>query len=163
MTVPQSRFAFGLQRVLDLRQQREQAIAGKLGSAAEAAAEARAAMEALHQLRGASGSDLTRAHGAALSVGALHQAERVLGALDRHLDVAAQEVAAREQVVEEVRSELNAAMQARRVISRLREKREEEWRLARSRSDRAAMDALAIERHAAHKQDDPTSTDEGAA
>ena len=30
MTAPTSRFNFGLQRVLDLRQQREQAIAGRL-------------------------------------------------------------------------------------------------------------------------------------
>ncbi len=148
MTVPQSRFSFGLQRVLDLRQQREQAIAGRLGTAAEAAAEARDAMEALAEVRRASGSELNRAHANAQSVGALHQQERVLASLDAQLVVAANEVAAREQVVEEVRTELNTAMQARRVISRLREKREDEWRQARTRSDRNTMDALAIERHA---------------
>lgn len=147
MTAPTSRFNFGLQRVLDLRQQREQAIAGRLGSAAEAAAEAREAMDALAQVRQASGADLARAHGAAVTIGALHQQERVLASLDLHLVAAAEELAAREQRVEEVRTELNTAMQARRVISRLREKREAEWRLEHTRSERAAMDALAIERH----------------
>ena len=148
MTVPHSRFNFGLQRVLDLRQQREQAIAGRLGSANEAAAEARGAMDALAEIRRASGSDLARAHGQGTTVGSLHQQERVLASLDAQIDIAAQEVAAREQVVEDVRTELNTAMQARRVISRLRERREDEWRQLRTRSDRQAMDALAIERHA---------------
>jgi len=157
VTAPSSRFSFGLQRVLDLRQQREQQIAGRLGTAAEAAAEARAAMEALALVRRASGADLAAAHVHATSVGALHQQERVLATLDQHLVIAAEEVAAREQQVEQVRTELNDAMQARRVISRLRERREDEWRLAHTRSERAAMDALAIERHAARQLDaDPT-------
>ena len=148
MTVPSSRFSFRLQRVLDLRQQHEQAVAGKLGAAAEAAADARAAMDALAAVRQARGSDLARAHGAAMPVGALHQKERLNASLDAHLDVAEADLAAREAEVNVVRDELNAAMQARRIISRLREKREDEWRLSRTRADRTAMDALAIERHA---------------
>lgn len=148
MSVAPNRFNFGLQRVLDLRAQREQAIAGRLGSASEAAAEARSAMDALQTIRHASSADLARAHTSAQSVGSLRQQEHVLASLDQHLDVAAQEVADREQQVEEVRGELNVAMQARQVISRLRERRQEEWRQAYTRSERNAMDALAIERHA---------------
>ncbi|MBP7550308.1 MAG: flagellar export protein FliJ [Gemmatimonadaceae bacterium] len=158
MTVPSSRFSFRLQRVLDLRQQHEQAVAGKLGAASEAAADARAAMDALAAVRQASGSDLARAHGAATPVGALHQKERLNASLDAHLDVAEADLAAREAEVNVVRDELNAAMQARRIISRLREKREDEWRLSRTRADRTAMDALAIERHA--RQADALETEE---
>jgi flagellar FliJ protein len=148
VTAPSSRFSFRLQRVLDLRQQHEQAVAGRLGVAAEAATEARAAMDALAAVRVASGSDLARAHGAATPVGALHQKERLIASLDAHLDVAEHEVAAREAEVDSARTELNAAMQARRIISRLREKREDDWRLSHTRAERTAMDALAIERHA---------------
>lgn len=158
MTVPSSRFSFRLQRVLDLRQQHEQAVAGKLGAAAEAAADARAAMDALAAVRQASGSDLARAHGGATPVGTLHQKERLNASLDAHLDVAEADVAAREAQVDAVRDELAAAMQARRIISRLREKREDEWRLSRTRADRTAMDALATDRHA--RQADAPETDE---
>lgn len=157
MTASTSRFSFRLQRVLDLRQQHEQAVAGRLGAASEAAADARAAMDALAAVRQASGADLARAHGAATPVGALHQKERLIASLDAHLDVAEQELASREAHVEVVRDELNSAMQARRIISRLREKREDEWRVSRTRADRTAMDALALERHA--RQADATETD----
>jgi flagellar FliJ protein len=149
MTAP-SRFSFRLQRVLDLRQQHEQAVAGKLGAAAEAASDARAAMDALTAIRRASGSDLARAHGASLAVGTLHQKERLNASLDAHLVAAEQEVATRDAEVDVVRHELHDAMQARRIISRLRERREDEWRMIRTRDDRTAMDALAIERHARH-------------
>ncbi len=159
MTAPSSRFNFGLQRVLDLRQQREQAIAGRLGAASEAAADARAAMDALAAVRQASGADLARAHGSALQVGTLHQKERLIASLDVHLDLQEQEVASADAQVDLVRSELNVAMQARRVISRLREKREEEWRVSHVRAERTAMDALAIERHARQADTDAQETD----
>lgn len=147
MTASTTRFSFRLQRVLDLRQQHEQAVAGRLGAAAEAAADARSAMEALAAVRRASGSDLARAHGTATTVGSLTQKERLNASLDAHLRVAEQEVASRDAEVDVVRHELHDAMQARRIISRLRERREDEWRVTRSRADRSAMDALAIERH----------------
>ncbi|MBL8995747.1 MAG: flagellar export protein FliJ [Gemmatimonadales bacterium] len=155
MTAPSSRFSFGLQRVLDLRQQREQAIAGRLGAAAEAAADARNAMDALAAVRDASTHDLSRAHRLTRAAGELHQQERVMASLDAQIDVARQELDSREAVVDEVRSELATAMQARRVISRLRERREEEWRQAFTRSERSAMDALAVERHARQSDDEP--------
>jgi len=147
VTAPSNRFSFGLQRVLDLREQREQAVAIRLGAANEAATEARAAMDALAAVRNANGADLARAHSRAQSVGQLHQAERVLQSLDVHLDVASASVAATEAAVEEARNALNLAMQQRRIISKLRERREEEWRQANTRSERSAMDALAIQRH----------------
>lgn len=159
MTAPSSRFAFGLQRVLDLRQQREKAIAGQLGAASEAATEARAAMDALSAVRQASGTDLARAHSSALQIGALHQKERLIASLEAHLDVAEQEVASRDAQVALVRTELNDAMQARRIISRLRERREEEWRQSHTRHERTAMDALAVERHARQSDTDAPETD----
>lgn len=158
MTAP-SRFSFRLQRVLDLRQQHEQAAATRLGAASEAAADARNAMDALAAVRRASGSDLARAHGSALPVGSLHQKERLNASLDQSIAIAAEEVAKRDAEVDTMRDELNAAMQARRIISRLRERQEGEWRQERTRDDRAAMDALAIERHArqADAKSDPTT------
>lgn len=161
MTAP-SRFSFRLQRVLDLRQQHEQAVAGRLGAASEAAADARTAMDALAAVRRASGSDLARAHGGAMPVGSLHQKERLNASLDQSLAMAEQEVARRDAEVDTMRDELNAAMQARRIISRLRERREDEWRQERTRDDRNAMDALAIERHARQADaaaDAPTQSD----
>lgn len=162
MTAPSSRFSFGLQRVLDLRHQREQAIAGQLGAASEAAADARSAMDALSAVRQASGADLARAHTTALHVGALHQKERLIASLDAHLDVAEQEVASREAQVDVVRGELNVAMQSRRVISRLRERREEEWRQSHTRHERTAMDALAVERHARRTDTDADTVESDA-
>lgn len=159
MTAPSSRFSFALQRVLDLRQQHEQAIAGRLGVASDAAADARAAMDALAAVRQASSADLARAHNTAQQVGALHQKERLMASLDAHLDVAEQELVTRDAQVAVVRTELHMAMQARRVISRLREKREDEWRQSHARAERTAMDALAIERHARLAEADATETE----
>lgn len=155
MTAPASRFAFGLQRVLDLRQQREESIAGRLGVAAGAADDARAAMDALAAVRDASNGDLARAHRTTRAVGEMHQAENLMASLEAQLDLAKEELASREAVVDEVRTELGEAMQARRVISRLRERREEEWRQAFTRSERTAMDALAVERHARQSDGEP--------
>ena len=159
MTAPSTRFSFALQRVLDLRQQREQAIAGQLGAASEAATGARAAMAALAAVRQASGTDLARAHSSAFQVGALHQKERLIASLEAHLDVAEQEVASRDAQEALVRTELNDAMQARRIISRLRERREEEWRQSHTRHERTAMDALAVERHARQSDADALETE----
>lgn len=155
MTAPHNRFSFGLQRVLDLREQREQAVAMRLGAANEAANEAKNAMDALAAVRNASGADLARAHGQSQSVGQLHQNERVLASLDVHIQAASETVEATAAAVEKARNELNMAMQQRRVISRLRERREEEWRVANTRSERTAMDALAIQRHGRPTPDQP--------
>ncbi|MFN0097786.1 MAG: flagellar export protein FliJ [Gemmatimonadaceae bacterium] len=155
MTAPNSRFSFDLQRVLALREQREQAIAARLGVANDAAHEARNAMAALAAVRKASSADLVRAHGQPSSVGQLHQNERVLESLDQHIKAASEIVEATSAEVAKAQSDLNTAMQQRRVISRLRERREEEWRVANTRSERTAMDALAIQRHGRQTPDQP--------
>lgn len=155
MTAPNSRFFFDLQRVLDLREQREQAVAMRLRAANDEATDARNAMNALAAVRNASGPDLARAHGQSQSVGQLHQTERVLESLDVHIKAASETVEVAAAAVEKARHDLNAAMQQRRVISRLRERREEEWRVANIRSERKAMDALAILRHGRQTPDQP--------
>ncbi len=144
---PPTRFQFPLQRVLELRAQHEQAVAARLADASSDTDRARAAMAAIAAVRAAGSDALARANAAATSVGHLRQMAFVLDQVDAHLEHADSEVRAREATEAVVRTEHQVAMQLRRTIDRLREKREDEWRRDVKRADQATMDALATTRH----------------
>jgi flagellar protein FliJ len=142
------RFNFRLQKVLELRERVEQVAAVRVAAAAERAQSARDAHEALAAVRAAGAEEIQRAHAHAPTVGQLSNLAFLLDRLDAHVDVSASEVQAADQVVEHAQGELNLAFQARRVIDRLKERQQEEWRVDVTQADQRTMDELALARYA---------------
>lgn len=141
-------FKFPLQRLLDLREQREKEVAAELARAEALRDAARAAHDNLETARQINRERLHAAQQAAGTVGELAQFAFVLEQLDRELTETSQRLGDAERSAERVRQELSAACVDRRVIDRLRERAQEEWRTTSSLRDLQAMDAIALQRFA---------------
>jgi flagellar FliJ protein len=139
-------FKFRLQRVLELREQAEQARARALASAQNAAAQARQAQETLEALHQTSRTQLQAATIAAPRVGHLQQLGTTLGALEVRLEQATEVVQAAEADVQQARQQLEEAARNRRVLTRLRERHVESWRAEEVLKDRVQMDEVALAR-----------------
>lgn len=141
-------FKFRLQRLLDLREQREKEVAAELARAEALRDAARAAHDSLETARQINRQRLHAAQQAAGTVGELAHFAFVLEQLDRELTETAHRLSDAERSAEQVRQELSAACTDRRVIDRLRERDQEEWRTTTTQRDLQAMDAIALQRFA---------------
>jgi flagellar export protein FliJ len=137
------RFTFGLERLLWLRSQFEREEARVLRQAKQEEEERRAALERAESKLGDYGAQIAGAAESTPSAGTLH----VLGmsfqaaALDREAAAASH----RESVVGLTGAEqrFDVKRQERRVIEKLREHREAEWKEEESRIEQREMDGLA--------------------
>jgi flagellar FliJ protein len=136
-------FRFRLQKVLDLREQREREVASQL---VQALSEQENAEERLHTLRVTRDASAQSMRGTNRSVGELANLAFVLEQLDGHIATAREEVHAAEATVAEVKDALTVAYQGRRVLDRLRERHEEDYRANAEHTDRRAMDDIALTR-----------------
>jgi flagellar FliJ protein len=143
-----SAFKFRLQQVLDLREQHEKQVAGKLAEAESAADEARVAQKALETIRQSSSKALHTAHGGEPTIGQLKTLGYVIEQLNHHVVDAQSRVDSAEQLVTEARTDLTSALQARRVLSRLRDRHFETWRADDNAQELRQMDELALTRFA---------------
>lgn len=141
-------FKFRLQRVLELREKREEARAIELSKAQDDALRAREQRDELQAMHQASRAQITSAQHSDPTVGHLHHLGFVLGALDQRLAQAAQIVTKAEDVVSEKRVSLEEAARDRRVLDRLKEKHTDVFRAEESQRDRIAMDEIALTRFA---------------
>jgi flagellar FliJ protein len=141
-----TRFTFRLQRLLELREQREQAVARSLADARRSAEAARAARGALQAVRAANAEQLMSAHSAGRTVGDVRQLGYVLDQLDHRIDAAATTVATAEGVVRHAQGALTDAFRERRVLDRLRERHLDVWRATSVQLDRQLMDDIALAR-----------------
>ncbi len=139
-------FKFRLQRLLDLREQKEREMAAELARAEQAAEAARAELANLDAVRAIGRERLHAAHAGAGTVGELRNLAFVLEQLDRQVSEANVSVNDAEQQSEAVRQELSEAHVERRVLDRLRERHEGEWREEAVQADRQTMDAIALAR-----------------
>lgn len=139
-------FRFRLQRVLELREKREQAQAVQLAKAEESASVARTQRDELQVMHAASRAQITSAHISDPTVGHLHHLGYVMGALDQRLGHASQNVTDAEGVVSEARVSLEAAARDRRVLDRLKDKHTGAFRAEESHRDRITMDEVALAR-----------------
>jgi flagellar export protein FliJ len=139
-------FKFRLQRLLELRERAEREKAVELARAEAAASAARAALDNLETVRTVGRERLHAAHGGAGTVGQLHNLAFVLEQLDRQVASAQASVAEAEQQSALVRQDLSEAHQGRRVLDRLRERHEADWRDAAEQADRQLMDDIALAR-----------------
>jgi flagellar FliJ protein len=154
-----SAFKFRLQQVLELREQHEKQVAAKLAEAESAADEARVAQKALETIRQNGSQALRSAHGSEPTIGQLKTIGYVIEQLNHHIIDAQTRVEMAEQVVSQARTDLTSALQARRVLSRLRDRHLANWRVEDNAQQLRQMDELALSRFARR---DGSDTDSGA-
>jgi flagellar FliJ protein len=141
-----SAFKFRLQSVLELREQQERQVAAKLAEAESAADEARVAAQALETIRQTGSQALRSAHASEPTIGQLKTIGYVIEQLNHHIVDAQTRVEAAEQLVTEARTDLTSALQARRVLSRLRDRHFDNWRTDSNAQEMKQMDELALTR-----------------
>lgn len=141
-----TKFSFRLQRVLELREKKEQAMATQAAAARAQADAARTAREALEHIRAAGRERMHEAHAALPSVGELQQMGLVLEALDTRVAQASTTHAAAEQAARTAQEQLTEAFRDRRVLDRLKEKQQHAWKAEAVRQDLATMDGIALTR-----------------
>jgi flagellar export protein FliJ len=139
-------FKFRLQPVLELRERDERDAGVKLAEAETKVDEARIAQKALESIRESGTEAMHAAH--APTVGQIRTIGYVLEQLNHHIADAQTRVAAAEQIVTQARTDLTSALQARRVLSRLREKHFESWKSEDNAQEMKQMDEFALARFA---------------
>ena len=139
-------FKFRLQRLLDLREQKEREMAAELARAEQAADAARAELANLDAVRAIGRDRLHAAHAADGTVGELRNLVFVLEQLDAQVASAQASVDAADEAAARARGELSDAFRDRRVLDRLRDRHQEDFRGAAEAADRQAMDAIALTR-----------------
>ncbi len=143
-----SAFKFRLQSVLELRESEEQRTAARLADAESVADDARLAQQALEVIQQSNARALHAAHASAPTIGQLKTIGYVIEQLNGHIVDAKTKVAAAETTVSEARTDLTTALQARRVLSRLRDRHFATWRVDGNAEDLRNMDELALSRFA---------------
>lgn len=139
-------FKFRLQRLLDLREQKEREMAAGLARAEHAADAARAELANLDAVRAIGREQLHAVHATDGTVGELRNLVFVLEQLDAQVASAQASVDAAEEAAARARGELGDAFRDRRVLDRLRDRHEADFRGAADAADRQAMDAIALTR-----------------
>ena len=151
-------FRFRLQKVLQLREEREQSVATQLVQAQDAAGAAREARHTLESAR----TDLAAAQSVpAASVGELQNLSYLIEQLDARVSDADAAVGDADEAVQRVQAELRDAFRDRRAIDLLRERHLESWKAAETQLDRQTMDEIALTRftqNAAQQASDRAST-----
>jgi len=137
-------FRFRLQRVLELREQSEQARARAVRDAADSADDARRREAAIAALRTLQRDSLTAAARGVITAGELQHLQFIIGALDDRLVRAADDVRQAERVVAEAQAALQRASRDRRVLDRLKDRHSERWNDAALQQDRTLMDEIAL-------------------
>jgi flagellar protein FliJ len=141
-----SAFKFRLQQVLELREHTEKQAAAKLAEAESAAAEARVAQKVLETIQQGGSEALRTAHASEPTIGQLKTIGYVIEQLNHHIIDAQTRVESAEQTVSQTRMDLTSALQARRVLSRLRDRHFASWRVEDNAEQMRQMDELALSR-----------------
>ena len=158
-----SAFKFRLQQVLELREQEEKQVAAKLAEAETVADEARLAQKALETIRQSGSQALRSAHQNEPTIGQLKTIGYVIEQLNHHIVDAQSRVEMAEQLVTQARTDLTSALQARRVLSRLRDRHFQTWRVEDNAQEMKQMDELALTRFSRRDTGSAAGNDTGAA
>lgn len=150
-----SGFRFKLQKLLDLRRHHEKESAARLARARSNATDAQRAVEDLEAMRLASAEEVGRASSEVVNAGELQRLSYLVERLDGHIGEAAALSREAEAIADGLAAEFEQALVRRRVLDKLHDRDLATWRSDQDRKDRAAMDAIAIDRHA-RKREEPT-------
>jgi flagellar FliJ protein len=137
---------FPLQRLLNLREQHEMAMARDLATARGAAEEERLAREALRKAREISLEHVARVTADGATMGTLVSLNLAMGQLDEHTEVADERTRAAEAIVDEAHEAFAAAARARQMLDRLRARHDETSRAEENARDLKSMDSIALSR-----------------
>jgi flagellar FliJ protein len=155
-------FKFRLQRILELREQHEQAKARELAAAQNVAEEAAQTKDALAALRADSHAQVHEAARSETRVGHLHQLGTVLASLDERLVVATDVCMEADAGVHKAKQILEEAARDRRVLDRLKERHTGVWRAEEAARDRVQMDEVALTQFARKQEEKNTNSAENA-
>jgi len=139
-------FKFPLQRLLDLKEQREREIARQLATAQLQAEQERDQRDALAVSHADAYRHIASTASGAPTVGELRSLAYTLDQLSERVLQADERTHDAERVVGERHQSLSEALQARRVLDRLRDKRLDTFRAEENARDRLTMDDIAITR-----------------
>jgi flagellar FliJ protein len=152
-------FKFPLQRLLELKAKREQALARQLGHARREADQKQDKRDHLASIRDSAQRELSATIAGAPSAGeimslsySVTQLEERLAAADEASDVARKQV-------DDAQQRLTGAMQERQVLDRLRARRAEEHRAEECTREQGDMDAIALARFNIAKTEGTDSRD----
>ena len=140
-------YKFPLQRLLELREQREQAMALELTRARDAADEERRVRDDLASARDTAHERVASISAENPTVGHLVSLAFALSQLGERVSAAQERTEAAEATVDEKRDQLTSAAQDRQILDRLRVRRQEEFRTEAILKERLTMDAIALSRH----------------
>lgn len=140
-------FNFRLQRVLDLRQRREQQTAARLAEARQNADTAVAAHGAIEQARADGRSHAAETAGAGTcSMGELQFMSAVMAHLDTRAEESGRAMRDAEAAVDSTGGEFSNAVRDRRALDKLKDRQRDAWEQVQSLQDRQTMDAVALMR-----------------
>ncbi|WP_309671622.1 flagellar export protein FliJ [Gemmatimonas sp.] len=137
-------FKFRLQRILELREQHEQAKARALASARDTAEAAHRAKDEIANLRDHSKQQISTTANNGPRIGHLHQLGFVLASLDERVLLAADAAKLADSDVQKAQGMLEEAARDRRVLDRLKSRHADTWRADSAHKDRVAMDEIAL-------------------
>lgn len=143
---------FSLQRILELRERKEQAVAIRLASARSTAEKARELEEEIQRLRVDGIERRMGTPGSASTVGQLQNTSFVIEQLEQQLTEARTAVRQADGQVNAVLAEFSVATRERQVLDRLKEKKREAAMLEAADADRKTMDAVALTRFGRRSQ-----------
>lgn len=155
-------FKFRLQRILELREQHEQARARELAAAQDLADQAQQAKDTLAAMRADSHAHLHQVARSETRVGHLHQLGTVLASLDERLVVATDVCRQADEGVHKAKMTLEEAARDRRVLDRLKERHTDVWRAEEAAKDRVQMDEVALTQFARKQEEKITPSAETA-
>ncbi len=137
---------FSLQRVLELRERKEQALAIRLAHARSRVEEVRDFAASVAAERDEGEAQMRAGAAEACRVGTIQNANYVVARLDERLAEARLAVQTVEAELDVCLSEFTAAMQERQVLDRLKEKRLTAAFVAGNRAEQAKNDDIALTR-----------------
>lgn len=141
-------FRFRLQRVLQLREQHEQARARELAAARDASDRAMSAEAELQSMRANSKLEIRHATDGGSRIGYLSRLDEALSSLEERLVVACDAVKEADADVHQARLLLEEAARDRRVLDRLKSHHADAWRSEQAHQDRMRMDEVALIQYA---------------
>ncbi len=153
-------FRFPLQRILDLKARREEEVARQLAEARATADERRRVRDELAEAHEAGRRQLATTPGQVATVGEIRALSLMLAQYAEHLEAADAEAASADAVVDRTHAQLTIALQERRVLDRLRERRLGDFHHDEAAKDRASMDDIALTRFT--RRGDGTTPSEGS-
>jgi len=137
-------FRFRLQRVLDLREQRERDCARELTDARAEAEAAERARRALEAAREAGLVRLNRAHGAGGAVGHMRNLAFMVSRLEERIRDADEVCRAAHDQVTASLEQYEQTLRDRKVIDKLRDRMLDRWRVEGLRTEQKEMDEIAL-------------------